>query len=266
MEIPAFGLGTYKLKNGDDTYEIIKQALQLGYRHIDTASLYCNEKSVGRAIKDSGVPREEIFITTKIQRFDIYKGEKKMIKSVEKSFRNLQVDYIDQVLLHAPLEEKIEESWKILEQIYQKNEGKIKHIGISNFNIGHVQRVLKVCQVKPYTNQVECSPFLLRSQLIDFCRTNSIKIVAHSSLTKGEKFDDPIITQMAQNYNTTPASILLLWGAAKGYTIIPRTSNTEHLVENLGCFDSSTDLTCADIETLDSLDSHQFATHPKYID
>lgn len=264
MNIPSFGLGTYKLKKvNDEAYMSVKTALKLGYRHIDTAALYNNEENVGRAIKDSGIPREEIFITTKIQRADIWKGENKMIRSVNRSLKKLGVDYIDQVLLHAPIEEKLLESWQILEKIYE--DGKIRYIGVSNYKIEHLEIILKSCKIKPYTNQIECSPFLTRQKLVKYCADNDIIVVAHSSLTKGEKFDDPCINEIATKYNVTPACILIMWGLFKGFTIIPRTGNIDHLIENYGCSISSNFLVEQDIEKLDKLDEHQFATHPQYI-
>ncbi len=264
MNIPRFGLGTYKLKkDNDEAYLSVKKALELGYRHIDTAALYNNEESVGRAIKDSGISREEIFITTKIQRADIWKGEKRMIRSINRSLKKLDVDYIDQVLLHAPIEEKLLESWQILEKIYK--DGKIRHIGVSNYKIEHLKIILKDCKIKPYTNQIECSPFLVRHDLVNFCKNNNIKVVAHSSLTKGEKFDDPLINEIATKYDKSPACILIMWGLFKGFTIIPRTCNVDHLIENYGCSISSNFLVEQDIERLDKLDEHQFATHPQYI-
>lgn len=257
----SIGLGTYKLDK-ETAYLITKKALELGYRHIDTAALYKTEEPIGRAIKDSDVDRSEIFITTKVWIRDIIKD--KIVKSVKRSLKLLQTDTIDLLLLHAPIRDKLEESWKEMEKIFfGEVEGvHVRHIGVSNYTIEDLERIDSFCRVKPFTNQIEVTPFLQRRKLVDHCLKNNIIVTAHTSLTKGEKLDHPLLCTMAEKYEVTPAQILLVWGIIKGLKIIPRTSNIDHLIENY----NSVNLIIKeeDIQLLDTLEEG-FSTHPKYI-
>lgn len=236
LSIPKLGIGTYKIGK-TDVYNIVKKALKMGYRHIDTASLYRNEVEIGKAINDSGVHRKDIFITTKIWIRDIRKGRNGIIKSINKSLKNLNTNYIDAVLLHIPLKEQIKESWLVLEDIYRGKvielKGKIIFIGVSNYNINELKIIIEQCTIKPYINQIELSPFFQRRKLVQYCNKNNINIVAHTSLIRGMKFEYPIIKELSQKYKTTPAIIFLKWALMKGFSIIPGTKNPKHLIENM---------------------------------
>jgi diketogulonate reductase-like aldo/keto reductase len=265
-EIPKIGLGTYCLK-GIDAYNMTLAALNHNYRHIDTAKLYRNEKEIGRAIKDSGIPRREIFITTKIWIDDIEKGRSKIIQSVMKSLKNLDTDYIDLVLLHAPPhDDKIAETWKVLEDIYNKSvvglENKVKHIGVSNYDVHHLQILLDNCRIKPYVNQFEVSPFLTRKELVNFCNMKGIKIVAHTSLIKGKKFDDIELKKLAESNGMSISNLLLCWALHKNFIILPRTSKIEHLQDNIKCLDRKIDQNV--IELMDTYNIN-YAIHRKYL-
>jgi methylglyoxal/glyoxal reductase len=231
-EIPEIGLGTYRLLK--DTYHIVLNALLSGYRHIDTAHVYRNEKEVGKAIKDSNVSRSEIFITTKICPSDIKKGRYGVIDAVKQSLKNLDSDYIDLVLLHVPVEEKNIEAWYTLEDIVNGiiPDCKVNKIGVSNYKINHLKEILNVCKIKPYCNQFEIHPFYKRTELTKFCKENDIKIVAYCSLVQGKVFNHQVLNRISTMYNITVSNLLLGWAREKGFIIIPRTSNLEHLAEN----------------------------------
>lgn len=262
MEIPKIGFGTYRLR-GDSAYENTLYALQVGYRHIDTACLYRNEEEVGRAIRDSGLRREEIWVTTKIKLDDIKKGREAMLESVLNSLNHL--GYIDLLLLHAPTQTVLED-WKNLEDIYQKQltefklaSHKIRYIGVSNYGIEDL-KMLKECRNQPFANQFEVSPYLNRESLILWCKNNGIIPVAHSSLTKGEKFSDDKLVKLSQDTNLSRSSLLLGWAMHKDLIVLPRSSKKEHILDNLR---SDVNLTESIIQTLDSFNENYF-THKQY--
>ena len=252
MFAPNKGIGTYQLDQ-ETTYRIVLAGLNLGYRHIDTAFLYRNEAAVGHAIKDSRVPREEIWITTKIWVTAIKKGPNAMQRSIEKSLARLQTSYLDLVLLHSPTD-NVEQDWQNLVDIHKYV--RVRHIGVSNYNTEQLKSILAVNDTKPYCNQIELSPFLQRRDLVDFCRLYKIVVVAHSSLTKGNKFDHPLLLQLSQKYACSVAVILLSWARAKKFKVIPRTSSEEHLRDNLIRVKLSTE----DMQLLDGLEEG-YSTH-----
>ena len=245
------GIGTYRL-NKETAYTMVKRALDLGYRHIDTAKLYKNEESVGRAIRDSGVPRNDIFLTTKIDMMDIRKL--KIIEATERSL-SLLGTHIDLLLLHKVTDNYVE-AWNLLNETHKLMGDRIKNIGVSNFR----ENELASLDPLPKYNQIELSPFLTRESLVEFCREQDIHVIAHSSLAKGEKFDNPTLNEIAEKYSATPAQIMLSWGYQKNYTIIPRTSCEHHLKENMKIIEITND----DINILDSLDCG-YSTHPKLL-
>lgn len=271
MEIPLIGFGTFRLK-GDDAYNMVLSALQNGYRHIDTAKLYGNEKNVGKAIKDSGINRNEIFITTKIWKDDL-KNENRMIKSVKNSLKKLDVDYIDLVLLHTyPVEiggsdlSELVTTWKVMEDIIDNKiiglENKVRYIGVSNYKVIHLEQLLNCCKYKPYVNQIEITPFLIREDLSEYCQKNDIKVVAHTSLIKGEKFTDNKLITLSEKYKMSMSLLLLSWAVTKNYIVLPRTSNLTHLIDNYKCM--KVILSDEIINELDNLNEN-YATHPQYI-
>lgn len=234
--IPKCGFGTYCLKNNVG-YDCTLYALKNGYNHIDTASLYQNETVIGKAILDSGIDRNKIWITTKINMVDISLGDVAMHNSVLNSLENLNTDYIDLVLLHGPVDGIILESWMILEDIMLKFHGKIRFIGVSNYDVRHLNIILSNCRIKPYANQIEISPYLNRDELVDLCNGNGIVIVAHSSLTKTKKFNDIKLENISVKTNISKPLILLAWALHHNMVVLPRSSNFEHIKENLGCLD-----------------------------
>ena len=240
---PKLGLGTYMLRN--KSYKMVLAALKAGYRHIDTAKLYGNESDVGQAIKDSGVPREEIFITTKIMRHDI----KNRLKEAVESALNALDTYIDLLLLHVPTSNSVE-AWSVLQDF---KGDRVRELGVSNFSISD----LEVLSPKPWCNQIELSPFLQRRPLVNYCKRNSIRIIAHSSLVK---LDDYVIQEIGKMNRCTPAQVLLSWARIKGYHVIPRTSDKKHLIENM----KFVALEYSDMYELDRLESG-YTKFPKFI-
>lgn len=236
MDIPEIGFGTYKLL--DDTYQMVLNSLKHGYRHVDTAFIYKNEEAVGKAIKDSGIKREDIFLTTKVWIKDIVKGRQGIINGVKRSLKRLDTDYIDLILLHAPIEDRLVESWQTMEDIKKglinDLENKVRHIGVSNYKIRDLEVIMNpnMFRIKPYCNQIEVHPFLQRRELVRYCKNNSIKIVAHSSLLQGQKHDDEQLNLIASKYNCRVSELLLNWALDKDFVVIPRTSKNEHMEIN----------------------------------
>ncbi len=243
------GLGTYRLY--EKTYSTCRMALEIGYRHIDTAALYKNEGEVARAIAESGIPREEIFITSKIPLKAILSGS---IRDAARQSLEL-LGTIDLLLLHAPGTEPLS-AWEVMLEIREWEE--IGDVGVSNFNIQHLQ-LLK--NYLPKWNQIEISPFLQRRKLVDYCHRRGIKIVAHSPLVKGQKLETPELITMGNKCGCTPAQLLLAWCINRGFITIPRSSKREHLQANLEAKEII--LPTEVIQKLNSFEEG-YATHPQH--
>ena len=257
LDLPIIGLGTYLL--GKDTYNIVLKALKMGYRHIDTASLYKNEKAVGKAVINSGICREEIFICTKVQYSDIVRGRESIIKAVHKSLNNMNMTYVDLLLLHCPTNNNVT-SWKVLEEIY--GAGLARYIGTSNYGPDEIKEILDNCRIKPYVNQIECSPFFFPENVINLCKDNGIKIVAHSCLTKGQKLNNDVIQDIARKHNIGATSVMLQYLMNMGIYIIPMTRNEEHLLENMNKIIALDNI---DMGRLYMLKDNKFVTHVRYL-
>lgn len=248
--IGRIGLGTYRL--GDKTVFACLKALEIGYRHIDTASLYRNEKQVAKAIEQSGLKREEIFVTSKVKVKDIKSGhlETAVCRSLEK------LNNIDLLLLHAPTENAIA-AWKQMLEISRWKE--IKEVGVSNFDVCHL-RLLEF--QLPKWNQIEVSPYLQRPNLVRYCQQKEIQIVAHSPLVKGRKLPNDNLRSLAQSLQISPSQLLIAWSLAKGYIVLPRSSNLIHLQENFDALKIK--LPENVLEKLNCLEEG-YATHPQHI-
>jgi diketogulonate reductase-like aldo/keto reductase len=250
IQMPVFGLGTYQARVGKKTKEAVLYALEIGYRLIDTAAMYENEETVGEAIRESGIPREEIFVTTKLWNAD--HGYDRALEAFKKSLKRLGLSYIDLYLIHFPVEGLRKESWKALERIMQ--EGKCKAIGVSNFMIRHLKELMDNSLTVPAINQVEFSPYLYLKDLLDFCNSHKIQLEAYSPLTKGHKLDDQKLLDIAAKYSRSPAQILIRWALQKGVVVIPKSSTKERILENATVFDF--EISPEDMKLLDSFDEN----------
>ena len=245
--MPRVALGVYNAR-GEVGRRAVRQALDLGYRHIDTASIYENEREVGGGIRDSGVPRDDIFVTTKLWNAD--QGYDTALAAFDRSLRDLAVDYVDLYLMHWPVPETRLESWKALEKIL--SEGRARAIGVSNFMIKHLDELLAHCNERPAVNQIEASPFLQQRDVRTFCAANGIVVQAYSPLTRGLRLDHPVVTAIASSIARTRAQVLLRWGLQSDMVVLPKSVRRERLIENLDLFSFS--LSPEQMAQLDSLE------------
>lgn len=248
IKMPYFGLGLYNIPDGKPIIEVINYALELGYRLFDTASMYANEKGVGIAINNSAIPREEIFITTKV--WNSEQGYDNTLRAFDSSLKRLGLEYVDLYLIHWPVKNKYKETWKALEKIYK--EGRARSIGVSNFLIHHLKDILDNCEIVPSVNQIEFHPFLIQPELLEFCKKHDIQVEAWSPLMHGRIFDEPLLKEIAKKYNKTIAQIVLRWDLQKDVITIPKSSNKERIKSNSEIFDF--ELSEEDMKSIDSLD------------
>ncbi len=260
-EIPQVGLGVYKAEPGNEVYHAVKSALDLGYRHIDTASLYGNEEGVGQAIKDSDVPREEIFVTTKV--WNDEQGYENTKIAFKNSLERLQMEYVDLYLVHWPVPGKFTETYKALEDIYR--EGKAKAIGVSNFEPHHLQELLKESEIKPVVNQVELHPQLQQNAVREFCGKHDIKVEAWAPLGKARYFDHPVLQELAAKYDKKPSQVIVRWQYQSGIITIPKSVHQDRQQENVDIFDF--ELSKEDMEKIISMDvNKRLGAHPDEFD
>ncbi|MGZ0084616.1 aldo/keto reductase [Caldibacillus thermoamylovorans] len=247
VRMPWVGLGVYKVKEGEEVKRAVRTALEMGYRHIDTAAFYENEEGVGQAIRESGIPREQVFVTTKVWNTD--QGYETTLKAFDKSLKKLGFDYVDLYLVHWPVKGKYKETYKALEKLYK--DGYVRAIGVSNFQIHHLQDVLADCEIKPMVNQVEYHPRLTQKELHAFCRENGIQLEAWSPLMRGEILNEPTIVEIGKKYGKTPAQVVLRWDLQNGVVTIPKSVTPARIKENADLFDFS--LTDEEMKRIDAL-------------
>ena len=245
--IPQFGLGVYLAKRGRECRKAVRWALETGYRHIDTARSYENEKEVGEAIKDSSIKREEIFITTKLWNDD--QGYESTLRAFDRSLKTLNTKYIDLYLIHWPVNDKRKESWKALEKVYSS--GYCHSIGVSNYMMNHLKELFTYANIIPALNQVEFSPYLYQKELLEFCTNNNILLGAYAPLTRVKKFFDPKLQSLSKRYNKTVAQILIRWAIEHELVVTPKTVHKKRIIENANVFDFSLDE--SDTEILDNM-------------
>lgn len=252
IHIPQLGFGCYLIPDGESTHQAINSALEVGYRHFDTARLYGNEISLGEAIRASNVPREEVFVTTKLWNSD--HGYDEALRAFEYSFRCLDLDYIDLFLIHWPVPGKRMASWKALENLYQQ--GLVKAIGVSNYMLPHLEEIMAKGETAPTINQIELSPYnlLRRKTEIEFCRKNKIQIQAYCPLTRGDKLADPFLIEKAQTYGKTSAQLLIKWSLQKGFIPLPKSTQPERISENADLYDFT--ISREDMTELDNLNEN----------
>lgn len=249
--MPYFGLGVFKVQEGDELQQAVKYALSTGYKHIDTASLYGNERGVGQAIKESGVPRKDIFVTSKIWNSD--QGYANTLRAFDVSMKLLDFEYLDLYLVHWPVKGKYIETWKALEQIYA--EGRVRAIGVSNFLRHHLEYLLAHCKIVPMVNQMEFHPRLVQQELIDFCHSHSIQYEAWSPLMQGKIFNIKELHTLAAKYKKDIAQLVLRWNLQKGVVTIPKSINRERIISNAQIFDF--EITPKDMKAIDHLDKNE---------
>lgn len=261
VEMPVLGLGVYKVEEGTQIEETIHSALDYGYRLIDTASFYQNEEGVGRAIRNSSIPREELFITTKV--WNSEQGYDNTLRAFDESMERLGLEYLDLYLVHWPVKGMYLETWRALEKLYQ--EGRVKAIGVSNFKIHHLQDLLRHCVERPVINQVELHPLLAQTELRNFCCQNDIKVEAWSPLSRGRFLDEPVLGSISDRHGKTPAQVILRWHLQHEIIPIPKSVTPSRLKENAEVFDFQ--LSQQEMAEIDGLNKDQrFGADPDHID
>lgn len=261
VKMPWFGLGVYKTREGQEVIQAVKAAIKAGYRSIDTAAFYKNEEGVGQALKEAEVPREELFITTKVWNTD--QGYESTLAAFNESLNKLDLDYIDLYLVHWPVKGKYKDTWKALETLYK--EGKVRAIGVCNFQIHHLEDLLADAEIAPMVNQVECHPRLTQKDLLSYCQEHHIQLEAWSPLGRGRMLDEPTLMELAARYQKTVAQIILRWNLQSGIVTIPKSVREERIIENADIFDF--ELSKEDMSMIDSMNrNHRNGPDPDHFD
>ncbi|MAW92950.1 MAG: aldo/keto reductase [Euryarchaeota archaeon] len=232
-KIPVVGLGTWKSEPGDSTYNAVLASINAGYRHIDTARAYDNESDVGRAVNDAEVPRDDLFITTKLWNKD--QGYQTALEACEKSLARLDCDYIDLYLIHWPLKELRNDSWRAFIELQEK--GLCKSIGVSNFTIDNLKELEAKYGILPAINQVEFHPYHYQKELLEYCNFKNIIIEAYSPLVHAKRMDEPRLVAISDELSKTPAQVLIRWAMQRGMVVLPKSVNQNRIIENFAVFD-----------------------------
>ncbi|MDR3168115.1 MAG: aldo/keto reductase [Treponema sp.] len=254
-EIPCIGFGTWQTPDGEVAVSSVKEAISTGYRHIDTAAIYGNEESVGQAVKQSGVPRKELFITSKL--WNAHHGYEKTQKAFEETLKKLDTDYLDLYLIHWPnpimfrdqWEKANAGSWKAFEEFYKA--GRIRAIGVSNFHPHHIEALLKTATVAPQVNQIRLCPGDIQEEVTAYCRQHQILLEAYSPLGTGAIFEVPLLQELAKKYKKSIAQICIRWSLQMGFLPLPKSVTPERIRENTQVFDF--ELSAEDVKTLAAL-------------
>lgn len=250
VKMPLLGLGVFKA-NGPDTQQAVKWALEAGYRSIDTAAIYGNETEVGNALKESKVPREHLFITTKVWNTD--QGYDTTIKAFEQSLQKLHLTYLDLYLIHWPVQDKFLDTWRALEMLY--NEGKIKAIGVCNFQPHHLDTLIQASNIVPMVNQIELHPFLTQEDVRKYCKQHNIVVEAWSPLGRGKMLDNPQLKEIADRHKKSIAQIILRWDIQNDIVTIPKSVKQNRIIENADIFDFS--LNPDEIKAINALNKNE---------
>ncbi|MCK6207917.1 MULTISPECIES: aldo/keto reductase [Bacillus] len=254
VEMPWMGLGVFKVEEGPELVNAVKSAIKLGYRSIDTAAIYGNEEGVGQGIREgiaeAGISREDLFITSKVWNSDL--GFESAIQAYETSLQKLGLEYLDLYLIHWPVEGKYKDAWRALEALYK--EEKVRAIGVSNFQVHHLEELLKDAEVKPVINQVEYHPRLTQQELKAFCRENGIQLEAWSPLMQGQLLDNEIIAAIAEKHGKSAAQVILRWDLQNGVITIPKSTKEHRIAANASIFDF--ELSSDEMEQISSLNQN----------
>lgn len=251
VKMPWLGLGVYKVEEGKEVINSVRSAIETGYRSIDTAALYQNEAGVGEGIKDSGIQRDELFITTKV--WNDRQGYESTLQAFEESRKKLDLDYVDLFLIHWPVQGKYLETWRALEKLYK--DGYVRAIGVSNFQVHHLQDIISNFEIKPMVNQVEFHPRLTQREVLSFCRENKIQLEAWAPLMRGRLMDHPTIVQLAEKYGKKPSQIILRWDLDTEVVTIPKSIHADRIKENADIFDFQ--LEESDIAEINALNENE---------
>lgn len=253
--MPWFGLGVFKVENGSDTVNSVRTAIINGYRSIDTAAIYGNESGVGQgireALEETGLSREDLFITSKVWNADL--GYDSALAAYETSLEKLGLDYLDLYLIHWPVPGKYKDAWRALEKLYK--DGRVKAIGVSNFQIHHLEDVMADAEVVPMVNQVEYHPRLTQEELHEFCKSHNIQLEAWSPLMQGELLDHPMLEEIAMKAEKTTAQVILRWDLQNGVITIPKSIKEHRIIQNAQVFDF--ELTDEDMQRISALNENK---------
>ncbi|WP_367069112.1 aldo/keto reductase [Bacillus velezensis] len=254
VEMPWFGIGVFKVEEGAELVNAVKTALVHGYRSVDTAAIYGNEEGVGEGIRqglqEAGLKREDIFVTSKVWNADL--GYEETLKAFDTSLEKLGLDYLDLYLIHWPVEGKYIDAWRALETLYR--DGRIKAIGVSNFQIHHLKHLMKETEIKPMINQVEYHPRLSQKELLAFCTEQGIQLEAWSPLMQGQLLDHPVLQEIAEKYGKSAAQVILRWDLQNGVITIPKSTKKHRIEENANVFDF--ELSADDMKRIDDLNEN----------
>lgn len=255
VKMPWFGIGVFKVEEGPELVNAVKFAIKNGYRSIDTAAIYANEEGVGQAIldgiKEAGITREDLFVTSKVWNADL--GYESTLTAYETSLTKLGLDYLDLYLIHWPVAGKYKEAWRALETLYK--EGRVKAIGVSNFQVHHLEDLITDAEIKPMINQVEYHPRLTQKEVQSFCKEHGIQLEAWSPLMQGQLLDNQVLQEIATKYNKTIAQVILRWDLQNGVVTIPKSTKEHRIKENAAIFDF--ELSNEDVARIDGLNQNR---------
>ncbi|AMW97986.1 aldo/keto reductase [Rummeliibacillus stabekisii] len=265
VKMPWLGLGVFKVEEGPELVNAVKTAIKHGYRSIDTAAIYGNEEGVGKGIqeglKEASISREDLFVTSKVWNEDL--GYESTLAAYETSLKKLGLDYLDLYLIHWPVEGKYKDAWRALETLYK--EGRVKAIGVSNFQVHHLEDLMKDAEIKPVINQVELHPRLTQKELKAFSQDNNIQLEAWSPLMQGQLLDNEVLKEIAAKHNKSVAQVIVRWDLQNGVMTIPKSTKEHRIVENVDLFDF--ELTQEELEVIDGLNqNHRVGPDPDNFD